>query len=357
MSVKVLPPLDGFLRMTAIIKGPRNLITDVEGLSVGNAEDMNALTGVTVLLPQWPVVASCDVRGGAPGTRDTDALDPSCLVATVHGFVLSGGSVFGLDAASAVASWLAQRGIGFTFGPQPLPSPVVPSAILFDLMNGGNKGWRMDPPYRALALAACEACGPAFALGNAGAGLGAVAGNFKGGLGSASALWNGFAIGALVAVNCMGSPVVPGTNDLWAADFALEDELPRPTRQRASGATLTEGTKFELLGDSLGPGTNTTIAIIATDAVLTKAEAKRLAIMAQDGMARAARPMHTPFDGDAVFALATARKPLGEPRDRFVSHLGSIAADTLSRAIGRAVWEASSIGSWKAYRDYLRQRL
>jgi L-aminopeptidase/D-esterase-like protein len=343
--------------MSGIVKGPKNLITDVAGLSVGNAEDLDALTGVTVLVPQWPVVASCDVRGGAPGTRDTDALDPSCLVTAFHGFVLSGGSVFGLDAASAVVSWLAQRGIGFTFGPQPLPSPVVPSAILFDLMNGGNKGWRMDPPYRSLGLAACEKLGPTFELGNAGAGLGALAGAFKGGLGSASALWSGFTLGALVAVNSMGSPVVPGTNDLWAADYALEDELPRPTRQKSSGASLIEGTKFELLPDGLGPGTNTTIAVVATDAALTKAEAKRLAIMAADGMARAARPMHTPFDGDTVFALATARKPLPEPRDRHLSHLGTIAADTLARAIGRAVWEASSIGRFKAYRDYLRQRL
>jgi L-aminopeptidase/D-esterase-like protein len=343
--------------MSAITKGERNLITDVEGLSVGNAEDLNALTGVTVLLPQWPVVASCDVRGGAPGTRDTDALDPACMVATFHGFVLAGGSVFGLDAASSVAACLAERGIGFTFGSQPIPSPVVPSAILFDLMNGGNKSWGMNPPYRALGLAACRACSANFALGNAGAGLGAIAGKFKGGLGSASSLWSGYTVGALVAINSMGSPVVPGTNDLWAADFALPDELPRPTRQQSSGSTLTEGTKFELLGQDLGAGTNTTIAIVATDALLTKAEAKRLAIMAHDGLARAARPMHTPFDGDTVFALATARKPLAEPRDRLLSHLGSIAADTLSRAVGRAVWEASSLGPWKGYRDYLRERL
>jgi L-aminopeptidase/D-esterase-like protein len=343
--------------MTSIVKGSRNLITDVEGLSVGNAADEKALSGVTVLIPHWPVVASCDVRGGAPGTRDTDALDPSCLVAAVHGFVLSGGSVFGLDAASAAVSWLAQRGIGFTFGPQPLPSPVVPSAVLFDLMNGGSKAWGMEPPYRALGLAACEASAAEFAIGNFGAGLGAVAGIFKGGLGSASALWNGYTVGALVAVNSMGSPVVPGTSDLWAADFALPDELPRPTRQQSSGATLTEGTKFELASEGSGPGTNTTIAIVAVDAVLVKSEARRLAIMAHDGMARALRPMHTPFDGDTVFALATGRKPLAEPRDRFLSHLGAIAADTLARAIGRAVWEASSIGRWRAYRDFLRERL
>jgi L-aminopeptidase/D-esterase-like protein len=337
--------------MSGIARGARNLITDVEGLSVGNAEDFNALTGVTVLLPASPAVASCDVRGGAPGTRETDGLDPACLVQAVHGFVLSGGSVFGLDAASAVASWLASRGVGFRFGPQPLPAPVVPAAVLFDLTNGGDKSWRLNPPYRALGLAACEAAALDFALGNAGAGLGAVAGSLKGGLGSASAVWSGFTVGALVAVNCVGSPVVPGTGDLWAADYSLEDELPRPARSQGSGGSLIEGTKFELLRDNVEPAANTTIAILATDAVVTKAEAKRLAIMAHDGMARAARPMHTPFDGDTVFALATARKPLGEPRDRVLSHLGAIGADTLSRAIGRAVWEASSVGRFKSYRD------
>jgi L-aminopeptidase/D-esterase-like protein len=337
--------------MSGIVKGARNLITDVEGLNVGNAEDFTALTGVTVLLPQWPVVASCDVRGGAPGTRDTDALDPSCLVTGFHGFVLAGGSVFGLDAASSITNWLAQRGVGFSLGPQPLPVPVVPSAILFDLTNGGRKTWGMEPPYRGLGLKACEAAGQNFALGNAGAGLGALAGRYKGGLGSASTVWNDYAIGALVAVNSMGSPVVPGSGDLWAADYALGDEMPRPAGRRAAGATLVQGTKFELIGESLGPGTNTTIAIIATDAVLAKAEAKRIAIMAHDGMARAARPAHTPFDGDTVFALATGRKPLAEPRDVLLSHLGSLAADTLARAIGRAIWEASSIGPWKSYRD------
>jgi L-aminopeptidase/D-esterase-like protein len=342
--------------MAGVERGPSNLITDVEGISVGNAEDRRALSGVTVLVPQWPVVASCDVRGGAPGTRETDALDPACLVTTIHGVVLSGGSVFGLDAASAVVSWLARRGIGFAFGTQPLPSPVVPSAVLFDLTNGGDKSWGMEPPYHALALKACAALGPGFSLGNAGAGLGALAGRLKGGLGSASALWSGYTIGALVAVNAMGSPIVPGTGELWAAGHALGDELPSPAQPLSSGKSLTEGTKFELLGDALGPGTNTTIAVVATDAVITKSEARRIAIMAHDGMARGIRPMHTPFDGDTIFALATGRRPLAEPRERTLSHLGSIAADTLTRAIGRAVWEAETIGGWTCYRDYLRAR-
>jgi L-aminopeptidase/D-esterase-like protein len=342
--------------MAGVERGPSNLITDVEGISVGNAEDFRSLSGVTVLVPQWPVVASCDVRGGAPGTRDTDALDPACLVNAIHGVVLSGGSVFGLDAASAVVSWLARRGIGFSFGAQPLPAPVVPSAVLFDLANGGEKSWGMEPPYRALALRACEALGPGFGLGNTGAGLGALAGRFKGGLGSASSLWNGYTVGALVAVNAMGSPIVPGTGELWAAGYALGDELPAATRPFSSGDSLTEATKFELFGEGLGPGTNTTIAIVATDAVITKSEARRIAIMAHDGMARAIRPMHTLFDGDTIFALATGKRPLAEPREGTLSHLGSIAADTLTRAIGRAVWEAETIGGWTSYRDDLGTR-
>jgi L-aminopeptidase/D-esterase-like protein len=343
--------------MSVIVKGPLNLITDVAGLKVANVEDQRAVSGVTVVLPDWPVVAAVDVRGGAPGTRDTDALDPACLVEAIHGVVLSGGSVFGLEAASGVVAWLARKDIGFRFGPQPLAAPVVPSAVLFDLINGGRKDWGLDPPYRALALAACEKAGPTFALGNAGAGLGAVAGRFKGGLGSASARWNGFTVGALVAVNSMGSPVVPGTTDLWASDFALEDELPRPRRDQSSGATLLEGTKFELASERPAPGANTTIAVVASDAILTKAEARRLAIMAHDGMARAVRPMHTPFDGDTVFALATGRRAISGARAETLSHLGSIAADALARAIGRAVWEASSIGGFLGYRDYLRERL
>ncbi|MGH6873614.1 MAG: P1 family peptidase, partial [Aestuariivirgaceae bacterium] len=213
-----------------------------------------------------------------------------------------------------------------------------------------------EPPYHALALAACDALGSGFSLGNTGAGLGALAGRFKGGLGSASSVWNGYTIGALVAVNAMGSPIVPGTGDLWASSYALGDELPSPARPLSSGGSLTEATKFELMSETVGPGTNTTIAVVATDAVITKSEARRMAIMAHDGLARGARPMHTPFDGDTIFALATGRRPLAEPREKTLSHLGSIAADTLTRAIGRALWEAETIGGLTSYRDYLGTR-
>src|SRR5688572_21510809 len=189
--------------MSRVAPGQRNLITDVAGLKVGNAEDKAAMTCVTVLIPDQPVIAACDIRGGAPGTRETDALDPSCLVERIHGLVLSGGSVFGLDAASGAVNWLSSRGLGYALVQGAPAAPVVPSAILFDLANGGDKNWGLEPPYRAMALKACRQCARDFALGNAGAGLGALAGSYKGGLGSASALWQSFTIGALVAVNCL----------------------------------------------------------------------------------------------------------------------------------------------------------
>ena len=336
--------------MSRIERGEGNLITDVGGLAVGNAEDEAALTGVTVLIPDAPVIAGCDVRGGAPGTRETDALAPSCLVERIHGLVLSGGSVFGLDAASGVVSWLAARGVGYALSAGAPPAPVVPSAILFDLANGGDKNWGMDPPYRALALEACDSRGRSFALGNAGAGFGALAGRCKGGLGSASAVWENFTLGALVAVNSLGSALVPGTNDLWAGDFAIGDELPRRSARTAAASPF-EGTKIDVLPDAGNPGANTTIAIIATDAALTKAEAQRLAIMAHDGIARALRPTHTPFDGDTIFAIATAARPMASPREHCLGALGAIAADALARAIGRAIWEARTLGAWRSYRD------
>jgi L-aminopeptidase/D-esterase-like protein len=341
--------------MTTGRPGPLNLITDVAGLRVGNAEDAHALTGVTVVLPDEPAVAACDIRGGAPGTREMDALDPSALVEAIHGVVLSGGSVFGLDAASGAVAWLAGRGVGFAFGAQPLPCPVVPSAILFDLANGGDKGWS-EPPYRALGRQACEAANRDFALGNAGAGLGATAGLFKGGLGSASVVWQGVTVGALVAVNSFGSPADPLTGELWAGPYSIAGEYPHGHGLAAGFRPPGAWTKAERIAGSQGSGSahagaNTTIAVIATDASLTRAETRRLAIMAADGMARALRPVHTPFDGDSVIALATARVALEPPRPLALSALGTLAADTLARAIGRAIWQADAIPGWPAWRD------
>jgi len=334
---------------------PRNLITDVPGLAVGNAGDEALLSGVTVVLPDEASVAGVDVRGAAPGSRETDALDPTCLVDAVHGFVLAGGSVFGLDAASGVTDWLAERGRGFAFREQPKVCPVVPAANLFDLTNGGDKDWGDVSPYRDFGTAACDAAGADFALGNAGAGLGALAGRYKGGLGSVSASWGGFTVGAIAAVNAFGSPVVPGTGVFWAAPFEVGDEFGGTGRidfpVDEGTRSLETDTKMAVLRDSARPASNTTIGIVATDAILSPAEAKRVAIMAADGMSRALRPVHTPYDGDVTFALSTGRHEIEGARPLALTMLGSLAADVMARAIARGVYEAETVGSWRSYRD------
>jgi len=331
--------------------GPRNLITDVAGLDVGNAEDGAAGTGVTVILcPPEGAVAAVDVRGGAPGTRETDALDPVSLVDRANAIALSGGSAFGLDAAGAVQQWLAGEGRGFDTGVARIP--IVPAAILFDLAGPGDNTSPPDGLYRRLGTAACHSAGPDFALGNAGAALGAVAGPVKGGLGSASTACgeSGITVGALAAVNAFGSPLTPDGRALWAAPFELAHEFggaAAPSAATGAGYT-TKRSRF--------PGGNTTLAVVATDAALSPAQTGRLAIMAQDGLARALRPAHTPFDGDTVFALATGGGPGGpDGADAaLVSHIGTLAADCLTRAIGRAIVEAASIGSFRAFRDLYR---
>jgi L-aminopeptidase/D-esterase-like protein len=334
-----------------VAPGPRNLITDVAGISIGNAENWLALTGTTVILPDQPAVAAIEIGGGAPGSRETAVLEPANLVEHVHAMVLSGGSVFGLDAASSVVIDLSRQGVGFTFGTQPVPCPVVPSAILFDIMNGGAKWPDDEPPYRDLGKAALRAAKHEFEIGNRGAGLGAIAGRLKGGLGSASSRWRGFTVGALVAVNSVGSCVIPGTQRLWAQDFAFGDEMgPAQSRDGATlGAPPLQDSKFDPK-----PQQNTTIAVVATDATLSRIEARRFAIMARDGMARAIRPVHTPFDGDTVFALSTGKKALPEQHSLAITALGSIAADTLARAIGRALWSAETAGGFLSYRETFR---
>ena len=334
-----------------VAPGARNLLSDVDGIKVGNAENWLALTGTTVILPDQPAVAAIEIGGGAPGSRETAVLDPANLVEHVHAVVLSGGSVFGLDAASSVVIDLSRRGLGFTFGTQPVPCPVVPSAILFDIMNGGAKWPDEAPPYRDQGSAALRAAHRDFELGNRGAGLGAIAGRLKGGLGSASARWRDFTVGAVVAVNSVGSCVIPGTSRLWAQDFAFGDEMgPAPSRDGARpAAPPLEDSKFDPQ-----PQQNTTIAVVATDATLSRVEARRLAVMARDGMARAIRPAHTPFDGDTVFALSTGKRKLPEQRQLALTALGSIAADTLARAIGRALWMAESAGGFHSYRETFR---
>jgi len=335
-----------------VIPGPRNLISDVDGIAVGNASDMAARSGVSVVLPDRPCVGGVDVRGGAPGTRETDLLNPTCLVDKVDAVVLSGGSVYGLDAASGVTAWLSVRGRGFQVVGA-MVAPIVPAAILFDLTNGGDKNWGMTPPYRALGIAACDAAARDFQLGNAGAGLGAKAGIYKGGLGSASAILKGglvgadLQVGALVGANPFGSPVIPGSATFWAAPFAMNGELgAQPGVTGVLDPAPMAGSKLHPT-----PGSNTTICVVATNAILTPAQAQRVAIMAHDGLARAVRPVHTPFDGDIVFCLATGIAPLAAPEFLGLSLIGAIAADCLARALARGVYEAQSLGDMRSYRD------
>ena len=330
--------------------GPRNLITDVAGIRIGNAGDPAGLSGVTVLVPDRVLTVAADIRGGAPGGREPGALEPENLVEEAHAIVLSGGSVFGRDAATAVTTLLAHQGRGFRFGDQAWPCPVVPSAVLFDLMNGGSKAWGEEPPYRLLGRVAFEAAGLDFDLGNAGAGLGAIAGAIKGGLGSASSTNGVFTVGAVVAVNSVGSCVNPRSGRLWAYDHAQGDEMGPDCGRTLAGLA---GTKVEMSPAAARPGANTTIAIVATDADLTKTEAKRLAIMAADGLAIAIRPAHTPFDGDTVFAAATGLTALPENRALALAGLGAMASRTLARAIGRALWHAKPAGTVSSYREIL----
>ncbi len=325
--------------------GPRNLITDVPGIRVGNAEQADHLTGTTVILPDRPAIAAVDVRGGGPGTRETDAMQPSALVERVDAVTLSGGSAFGLEAASGVASWLAARGRGFQVGEARVP--IVPSAILFDLLNGAPKDWGDMPPYRALGMAACDAVAEDFALGNAGAGMGATAGALKGGLGSVSAQDDdGLIVGALAAANPVGSVVMPDQSTMWAWMLEQNGEL--------GGQKLPENTvSMELdLPDVLQAGANTTLVVVAVSERLTRAQAQRVAIMAQDGIARAVRPAHTPYDGDTVFVISTGEGHPSGPAQ--VARTGAIAADCVARAIARGVYEADPAGGNHSWREVFR---
>lgn len=366
--------------------GPLNAITDVPGIKVGQAHDDRLWSGVTVIVPDQPMLAAVDVRGGGPGTRETDALKSSSMVQKVHAVVLSGGSAYGLDAASAVMVRLAAEGRGHRVGDAIIP--IVPSAILFDLVNGGDKAWGREPPYRRLADQAMDALGTTVTEGNAGAGYGAKAGAYKGGLGSASVVTGeGFTVGALVACNAFGTPVIPGTPCFWAWAHEMGCEfggqplhlLAKPTthdftftpgRPGVPGEDLAAAASGErpavaddadgrlATGDPAAAATagNTTIGIVAIDADLTRGEAERIAIMAQDGYARAVRPMHTPFDGDTIFVLATGRRPLTDPAAD-VARLGMHAADCVARALTRGVYAAETLGRYPGYRSIHGHRL
>lgn len=313
----------------------RNLITDVAGVRVGHADDAKLGSGSSVVLFDQPAVAAVDVRGGGPGTRESALLDPAMTVERIDAITLSGGSAFGLDAASGTQAWLREHGRGFRI--REAGVPIVPAAVMFDLLNGGGKNWGLYPPYRELGYAATAAAASDFALGSVGAGLGATIADLKGGLGSASAQTpNGVTVGALAVVNAVGSTVIGGGPHFWAAAFERDGEF----GSRGLPASIPPAAlAFRAKGQ---PGENTTLVVVATDAALTKAQTRRLAIMAQDGMARALRPVHSPLDGDLVFAAATAARPLADPVIA-LAELGSLAADVVARAIARGIYEARAL--------------
>lgn len=319
--------------------GSKNLITDVARLKVGQAHDENVSTGATVLLPDMPVKCGVDVRGGAPGTRETDALGASGLIDAVHAIVLSGGSVFGLDAASSVTAELGARGIGFEAAPAPVPvSPIVPSAILFDNANGGDKDWGTTPPFAQLGRRALENVSTDFDLGKAGAGFGATAGMYPGGLGSASEKVGEVMVGALIAANPVGSPFMPGTDCSWAWPYEVDGEFGGKRPPADYELTAAMDTKLALMKAA---GTATIIGIVATDADLDLRALNRLAAMAQDGMPMAVQPAHTPLDGDAIFAVSTGSYALPEPSAVYLAELGAAAARCVARSIARGIFEAS----------------
>jgi L-aminopeptidase/D-esterase-like protein len=328
-----------------------NLITDVPGIAVGHAQDARAATGASVVLIEGDSVASGVVRGGAPGGRDTGLLEPEMSAQGVHAVVLSGGSLFGLDAAGGVVSFLRAQGVGFKIGG--IRVPIATQAIIFDLTNGGDKAWGRMPPYWELGYAAAEAArGGTFALGTVGGGYGATTATLKGGLGSASAVTSGgITVGALAVVNAVGSATIGDGPHFWAAPFEQGGEfgglgLPHPMPEGALALRM----------KGLAPP-STTIAVVATDAILTKAEAKRLAHMADDGLSRAIRPAHAPMDGDSVIAVATCRTPLGRGGID-LTEIGMLAGDCLSRAIARGVYEATALpfaGALPAWRNRFAQ--
>ncbi len=324
--------------------GPLNLITDLAGFTVGNATDEAAATGVTTLFCDGLWTAAADVRGGGPGVRETDTLSPENLVGAAHAIVLTGGSVFGLAAADGVAAGLSAHNTGLRLQSHTPAIPIVPAAVLHDLANEGDKAWGLDPPYRRLGLETIQDAEVRFALGSVGAGRGAQAGLLKGGLGSASTdLGDGLMVGALVAVNPAGSVYMPDGETFWAWPFELDEEFGgrSPQGRMLAPAPIPDDSKLARMG-RLQAGANTTIAVVAVNADLTGVECKRVAIMAQDGLARAIRPAHTPFDGDTVFSVASGEVGLGNGSARHlaVARLGSTAADCLARAIARGVYEA-----------------
>ncbi|ABE39009.1 peptidase S58, DmpA [Rhodopseudomonas palustris BisB5] len=330
----------------------KNLITDIAGVRVGHAHDAGLASGVTAILFDKPAVASIDVRGGGPGIRDGVLLEPVNTVEQVDGFTLSGGSAFGLDSGGGAQAWLAEQGRGFAIGNATIP--IVPGGVVFDMLNGGDKAWGRFSPYRELGYAAAAAASEDFALGSVGAGLGATTANYKGGLGSASAQTpGGIMVGAIAAVNAIGSVTIGDGPWFWSAPYEVGDEF--------GGHGMPQHFTPEMLavklkGAAAATAENTTLVTIVTDAALTKTQVKRLAMMAQTGFARAIYPVHAPLDGDVVFAAATGVKPVDPLAG--LTELGAIAANTVARAIARGVFEATALpfaDAQPAWRDRFKR--
>ena len=327
----------------------KNLLTDIAGVRVGHADDRVLASGVTAVVFDHSVVAAIDVRGGGPGTREGALLDPVNVVEKIDAIALSGGSAFGLDAGGGVQAWLAEQGRGFRIREALIP--IVPGAICFDLLNGGSKKWGRFAPYRDLGYAAAAAANTSFALGSVGAGLGANTANLKGGLGSASATTEGGVhVGAIAVVNAVGTTTIGDEPWFWAAPFEIGGEFggrgmppsftPDMLKMRLKGAA--DATAAE----------NTTLAVVVTDAALTKPQARRLAMMAQTGFSRAIYPVHAPLDGDVVFAASIGEKPVDPLAG--LTELGMVAANVMARAIARGVHEATALpfpGALPAWKD------
>lgn len=318
-----------------------NTILDVGGLRIGQAHEARVKTGVSVILPDAPATCAVDVRGGGPGTRETDTLSDGGLIDKVHAICLSGGSVYGLAAAEGVCAWLGHQRIGYAPGPAPIPvSPIVPSAILFDNANGGDKDWGMAPPFRALGIKACETASDTLKLGTAGAGYGATAGLYAGGLGSTSETVNGITVGAIIAANPVGSPYMPGSDCPWAWPYEIDGEFGGKRPPEGYVYQEAQDTKLAFLKAAQNQkAQSTVIGVIAVNAALPQKQLKRLAIMAQDGIAMAVQPSHTPLDGDTIFSLSTGSYPCESPVE--LSELGAAAARCVARALMRGVYEAS----------------